>query len=89
MGRDEAETPREILSMSYKQRLLDQWQRLTQDNRLVSKYIKKFDQFPVRCGEEESNAIVLSRFRSGLKDELRHKLTVKDVSTLEQAIQIV
>jgi len=89
LGRDEAETPREILSMSYKQRLLDQWQRLTQDNRLVSEYIKKFDQFPVRCGEEESNAIVLSRFRSGLKDELRHELTVKDVSTLEQAIQIV
>ena len=27
--------------MSYKQRLLDQWQRLTQGNRLISEYIKK------------------------------------------------
>jgi len=43
----------------------------------------------VSCGEDESYTIVLSRFRSGLKDELRRELIVKDVSTLEQAIQIV
>jgi len=33
------------MPVSYKQRLLDQWQHLTQGNRPVSKYIKKFDQF--------------------------------------------
>ena len=76
------------LYVSYK-RLLDQRQRLTEDNRPVSEYIKKFDQFLVRCGEDESDAIVLTRFRSGLKDELRRELIVREVSTLEQAIQIV
>jgi len=38
---------------------------------------------------DESDAIVLSRFRSGLEDELRRELIVREVSTLEQAIQIV
>jgi len=71
------------MPVSYKQCLLDQWQRLTQGNRPVSEYIKKFDQFLVRCGEDESDDIVLSRFRSGLKDELRRELIVRDISTLE------
>jgi len=71
------------MPVSYKQRLLDQWQRLTQGN------LKKFDQFLVRCGEDESDSIVLSGFRLGLKDELRCELIVRDISTLEQAIQVV
>ena len=75
------------LPTSYK-RLLDQWQHLTQGNQSVLKYIK-FDEFLVRCGEDESDAIVLSRFRSGLKSELRRELIVRDISTLEQAIQVV
>ena len=76
------------MSVSYKQRLLDQWQHLTQGNRPISEYIKKFDQFLVRY-EDESDAIVLSRFRSGLKDELRRELIIRDISTLEQTIQVV
>jgi len=76
------------LPTSYK-RLLDQWQRLTQDNQPVSDYINKFDQFLVRCGEDEPDAIALSRFHSGLKDELKRELIVRDISTLEQAIQVV
>ena len=77
------------LPVSYKQHLLDQWQRLTQGNRPVSEYIKKFDQFLVRRSENESNVIVLSKFHSGLKDELRRELIVRDISTLEQVIQVV
>jgi len=42
-------------------------------------YIKKFDQFLARCGEDESDAIVLSRFRANLKDELRRELIVRDL----------
>jgi len=40
----------------------------------------------VRCGEDESDVIVLSKFRSRLKDELRRELIVRDISTLEHAI---
>ena len=52
-------------------------------------YIKKFDQFLVICGKNESDIVVLSKFRSGLKDDLRRELIVRDVSTLKQAIQLV
>jgi len=77
------------LPMSYKQCLLDQWQRLTQGNWPMSKYIKKFDQFLVRYSENEYDAVVISRFHSGLKEDLRRELLVRDVSTLEQVIQLV
>jgi len=77
------------LPVSSKKYLLDQWQHLTQGNRPLSKYIKMFDQFLVRCNEDEFDVIVLSIFHSGLKDELSHELIVRDVSTLEKAIQIV
>jgi len=77
------------LPVSYKKRLLDQLQRLTQGNGPVSEYIKKFDQFLMRCCEDESDAKVLSRFRSGLKDELRRELIVRNISTLKQTIQVV
>jgi len=36
-----------------------------------------------------SDAIVLSRFRSGLKGELRRNVIVRNISTLEQVIQVV
>ena len=34
---------------TYRQRMLDQWQRLTQGSRPVSDYISKFDEFLSRC----------------------------------------
>ena len=43
----------------------------------------------MRYSENKFDIIVLSRFCSGLKDDLRRELFVRDVSTLEQAIQIV
>ena len=34
---------------TYRQRMLDQWQWLTQGSRPVSEYISKFDKFLSRC----------------------------------------
>jgi len=62
---------------------------LTHDNRAVSKYIKKFYQFLVRCGENESDVVVLSRFHPGLRKDLKRELFAKDASTLQQSIQLV
>jgi len=39
--------------------------------------------------ENESDDVVLPRFRSELKEDLRRELLVRDVFTLEQAIQLV
>jgi len=43
----------------------------------------------VRRSENKFDTIVLSRFHSGLKDDLRREIIVRNDSTLEQAIQIV
>ena len=75
--------------MSYNQCLVDQWQHLTQGNQSVAKYITKFDEFLVKCGKNESNTVVLSIFRSGLRKDLRSELIVRNISTLEQAYQVV
>ena len=55
----------------------------------MTEYITKFDEFLVRCGENESDAVVLSRFCSGLREDLRRELFVLDIFTLEQAYQLV
>jgi len=86
---DEIETPREILPVLYKQRLLDQWQRLMQGNQSMAEYITESDEFLFRCDENESDIVFLSKFRSGLRESLRHELFVWDISTLEQVYQLV
>jgi len=48
----------------------------------VTKYITKFDEFLVRCGKNESDIVVLPRFRLGLGKNLRRELFVRDISTL-------
>ena len=58
------------LFTSYKQRLLDQWQKMTQGNRPVSEYIIKFDEFLMRCSVIEDRAITLSRFRANLWENI-------------------
>jgi len=48
-----------------------------------------FDELLVRCSENESDTVVLCTFRSGLREDLRRKLFVRDISTPEQAYQLV
>ena len=56
---------------TYRQRMLDQWQRLTQGSRPVSEYISKFNEFLSRCDLQEDEHVILSRFRVRLKEELQ------------------
>jgi len=64
---------------------------LTQGNKSATDYISKFDEYLNRCGviEFESPAQILSRFRSGLKDDYRRKLIVRGITTLKPAYQLV
>ena len=73
---------------TYRWRMLDQWQRLTQGSRPVSEYIFKFDEFLSRCGLQEDEHVILSRFRAGLKEDLQRELLLRDVSTLQHAYQM-
>ena len=74
--------------VSYTQKLLDQWQRLNQGNKTVAKYIAKFDELAMRCSMVESEAVTLSRFRGGLREEIQRELFLREVHDLEQAYQI-
>ena len=76
------------LPMSYHQRLLDQWQRLTKGNKSVAEYIAKFDEFVMRCNVDESESVTLCRFRVGLREEIQKELFMKEVHDLELAYQI-
>ena len=76
------------LPPSYHQRLLDQWKRLTQGSKSVAEYIEKFDEFMMRCDVVESEAVTLSRFRAGLREEIQRELFLREVQDLEHAYQI-
>ncbi|XP_073117835.1 uncharacterized protein [Elaeis guineensis] len=76
------------LPTSYQQRLLDQWQRFTQGNRLVIEYIARFDEYLMRCGVAEDRVVTLSRFRAGLREDIQRELFLREVTTLEQAYQL-
>ena len=76
------------LPTSYQQRLLDQWQRLTQGNRSVTEYITRFDEYLMRCGVAEDKVVILSRFRAGLQDDIQHELFLQEIITLEQTYQL-
>ena len=76
------------LPASYHQRLLDQWQRLSQGNKMVSEYIAKFDEFITRYNMDESETVTLSRFRAGLWENIMRELFLREVNDLEHAYQI-
>jgi len=60
---------------SFSQQLLDKWNRWTQGNKSATDYIAKFDEYLNRYGaiELEFPEQILSRFRSGLRDDYRRE----------------
>ena len=71
------------LPPTYRQRLIDQWQSLTQGNRPVAEYIAEFDDYLLRCGVNEDSEMTLSRFRKGLRHSYQRELFRMEVNTLE------
>ena len=61
---------RKYLPASYTQKLLDQWQTLSQGSKSVADYIAKFDEYVMRCKVVESPEVTLSRFRAGLHPDI-------------------
>jgi len=84
-----AKFSQKYLPITFQDQQLDKWSRLAQGT--CSEYIEKFDEFLTRCGEfvDESPMVTLSRFRSGLRDDLRRELFVRCVSDLKHVYQIV
>jgi hypothetical protein len=71
------------LPRSYQGNFLDQWNNQRQGNRLVTDYVAQFDEYKMRCGVVEDEAITLTRFRRGLNDYLRKELVLQGITTLD------
>ena len=60
--------------------LMDNWHHHMQGNKSVKEYVKKFNEFLIRCSTlyRESETQILSRFRAGLIDDLRTELLLEE-----------
>ncbi|XP_072993886.1 LOW QUALITY PROTEIN: uncharacterized protein [Typha latifolia] len=85
------ELKHKYLPPSYYPKLLDRWNRLTQGSKSAKDYVAFFDELIVRCSviESETPMQILSRFRTGLREELRSELFARNVDTLEKAYSLV
>jgi hypothetical protein len=77
------------LPQSYRNKLLDQWNNLKQENKSINEYITQFNDYMMRCAIRENEVITLRRFRKGLNDDLRKEVVFQGVSTLDQACTLV
>ena len=72
---------------SYFDHFLDDWHCLTQDIKSVKDYVAQFNEFLIRCSiiDTESSTQILSRFRDGLRENLRTELLLKELPNLRNA----
>jgi len=86
-----AKLNQKYLPITFQDQQLEKCSRLTQRTRSAGDYIEKFDEFlTFRCSEfvDESPIVTLSRFRSGLHDDLCRELFARGVCDLEHTYQI-
>ena len=76
------------LPPSYYLRLLDKWNQFYQESKSAKEYVAKFDEFLIRCSliETETPMQVLSRFRAGLREDLRSELFARNVDTFRESL---
>ena len=67
---------------SFSAPLMDNWHQYTQGNKSAKEYVEKFDEFLIRCStlHKEGETQILSRFKVGLRDDLRTELLEDSVS---------
>ena len=69
--------------------MLDDWNNLKQGSKPVSEYIAKFDKYMSRCDVMENETLTLSRFRSGLREDLKRELILREIYTIQDAFEMV
>ncbi|KAK8942371.1 hypothetical protein KSP39_PZI009407 [Platanthera zijinensis] len=76
------------LPASYRDRLLDQVYALRQGTMSVAEYMTKFDDLIVRSDLREEDSASASRFRHGLKHDIRRELIPHRRETVEQIYEL-
>ena len=76
-----AKLSQKYLPITFQDQQLDKWSRLTQETPFAAEDIENFDEFLTRCSEfiDESLTTTVSRFKSGLRDDLRRELFARGV----------
>jgi len=71
--------------------LMNNWHQYTQSNKSAKEYVRKFDEFLIRCSilHREGEVQFFSRFRASLRDDLRTELLARRVNELEAAYVLV
>ena len=87
--KEELET--KYVTPSFSARLINNWHQHAQGNKSTKEYVEKFDEFLIRCStlHKEGEAQILSRFRAGLRDDLRIELLARGVKELEVTYALV
>ena len=85
------ELKKNFVPPSYYARLLDMRHQFSQSNESTNECVAKFDEFFIRCNVlvTEYKAQILSRFRAGLREDLRTKLLARGVTEIERAYALV
>ena len=51
----------------------------------MTEYITKFQEYLMRCNITQSEAVLLSKFRHGLKEDIKRELYLRGIQDLEDA----
>ena len=74
--------------VNYKSQLIDTWQRIEQKQRSVREYINEFQELMIACELDEDQLSIISRFKTGLREDIKVELELREVSTLDEAYKI-
>lgn len=62
---------------------------MRQGSKHANEHVAQFDEYRMMCKFREDTTINLSRFQKGLNDDLRRKVILRGVSTLDGAYTLV
>ena len=74
--------------VNYKSQLIDTWQRTEQKQRSVRDYINEFQELMISCELGEDQLSIISRFKTGLREDIKVELELREVSILDEAYKI-
>ena len=74
--------------VNYKSQLIDSWQRIEQQKRSVRDCINEFQELMIAFELDEDQLSIISRFKTGLREDIEVELELKEVSTLDEAYKV-
>ena len=74
--------------MNYKSQLINTWQMIEQKQRSVREYINEFQELMIVCDLDEDQLSIISRFKTGRREDIKVELELREVSNLDEAYKI-